>query len=316
MEESKNQRFIKGRYYFFLLIPLFIFLPFLTPHHSLASEMLIFAIFAMGFDILFGYTGLLSFGHAIFFGVGAYTSGLILIKFQAPLVVGLLGGILLSLIIALVIGLLIVRNRGIYFVMVTLAFCQMFYFVALKWTSLTGGDNGLHGVPRPSIGPIHLDSEIRLYYLILIFFIISLLLALRIVHSPFGRVLYSLKNNEDRAKSIGFHTDRFKLISFLISACFGALAGGLYALHLNFVPLETLTIITSGDVVIMSIIGGIGTLYGPIFGAMLLVYLKNIISGYTEQWNLIMGFLFIVSVLTFRRGILLELREKFFPTKS
>jgi len=307
---------MKEKYYFFLLLLLFIFLPFLTPHHSLASEMLIFAIFAMGFDILFGYTGLLSFGHAIFFGVGAYTCGLILIHFQAPLLVGLLGGILLSLIIALGVGLLSVRNKGIYFVMVTLAFCQMFYFVALKWTSLTGGDNGLHGVPRPSIGPVHFDSELRLYYLILVFFILSLILAFRIVRSPFGRVLYSLKNNEDRAKSIGFHTDRFKLLSFLISSCFGALAGGLYALHLNFVPLETMAIMTSGDVVIMSIIGGIGTLYGPIFGAMLLVYLKNIISGYTEQWNLIMGFLFIVSVLTLRRGILLELKDKLFSKKT
>lgn len=309
-------RFIKGNYHLFLLLTFFIFLPFLTPHHSLASEMLIFAIFAMGFDILFGYTGLLSFGHAIFFGVGAYTCGLILIHFQAPLIVGLSGGILLSLIIALGVGFLSVRNKGIYFVMVTLAFCQMFYFIALKWTNLTGGDNGLHGVPRPSIGPIHFDSELRIYYLILFFFILSLMFALRIVQSPFGSVLYSLKNNEDRAKSIGFHTDRFKLYSFVISSCFGALAGGLYALHLNFVPLETIAIMTSGDVVVMSIIGGIGTLYGPIFGAMLLVYLKNIISGYTEQWNLIMGFLFIISVLTLRRGILIELKDKLFPLKK
>lgn len=165
-----------------------------------------------------------------------------------------------SLVIALVVGFLSIRVKEIYFVMVTLAFCQMFYFIALKWSGLTGGDNGLHGVPRPSVGPIHLDSEIRLYYLVLMLFVLCLLLALRIVHPPFGRALQSLKNNEDRAKSIGFNTNHFKLISFLISAFFGALAGGLYALHLNFVPLETLNIMTSGDVVIMSIIGGIGTL--------------------------------------------------------
>jgi len=316
MSERKKLGFFIERWHFFLIIPLLIVLPFLTPHHSLASEMLIFAIFAMGYDILFGYTGLLSFGHAIFFGAGAYGSGLILIKFQAPLFIGLLGGIFLSLIIALIIGFLSVRRKGIYFVMVTLAFCQMFYFIAFKWTSLTGGDNGLHGVPRPSIGTFNLDSELHLYYFILILFAISLLLALRIVHSPFGRTLQSLKSNEDRAKSIGFNTDRFKLISFLISAFFGALAGGLYALHLNFVPLETLHIMTSGDVVIMSIIGGIGTLYGPIFGAMLLVYLKNLMSGWTEQWNFIMGILFITSVLTLRRGILVELKDRFFPKGS
>ncbi len=312
MEELGTLSFIRKRWYIALLIPLFLCLPFLTPHHSLASEMLIFAIFAMGYDILFGYAGLLSFGHAIFFGVGAYSSSLILIKFQAPLFAGLLGGIIVSLIVALIIGYLSVRIKGIYFVMVTLAFNQMFYFIALKWASLTGGDNGLHGVPRPSIGPIQLDSELRLYYLILILFVLCLLFALRIVHSPFGRALQSIKSNEDRAKSIGFDANHFKLVSFLISAAFGALAGGLYALHLNFVPLETLNIMTSGDIVIMSIIGGIGTLYGPIFGAMLLVYLKNLMSGWTQQWNFIMGILFIASVLTLRKGILVELKQRFF----
>jgi len=312
MGKSRIRSFIKNRWYLGWLIPLFIFLPFLTPHHSLASEMLIFAIFAMGYDILFGYTGLLSFGHAIFFGAGAYSLGLLLIKFQAPLLVGLLGGVSVTLAIALVVGFLSIRVKGIYFVMVTLAFCQMFYFIAFKWAGLTGGDNGLHGVPRPPIFTIHLDSELRLYYLILILFVLCLLLALRIVHSPFGRALQSLKSNEDRAKSIGFNTARFKLLSFLISAFFGGLAGGLYALHLNFVPLETLNIMASGDVVIMSIIGGIGTLYGPIFGAMLLVYLKNLMSGWTAQWNFIMGILFITSVLTLRRGILVEVKERFF----
>ncbi|MGZ3524859.1 MAG: branched-chain amino acid ABC transporter permease [Thermodesulfobacteriota bacterium] len=312
MEKLRIPSFIKNSWYLVWLIPLFVFLPFLTPHHSLASEMLIFAIFAMGYDILFGYTGLLSFGHAIFFGVGAYSLGLILIKLHAPLLVGLLGGIFVSLVIALVVGFLSIRVKGIYFVMVTLAFCQMFYFIAFKWAGFTGGDNGLHGVPRPPVVTIHLDSEIRLYYFILILFVVCLLLALRVVHSPFGRALQSLKSNEDRAKSIGFDTSRFKLISFLISAFFGGLAGGLYALHLNFVPLETLHIMTSGDVVIMSIIGGIGTLYGPIFGAMLLVYLKNLMSGWTEQWNFIMGILFITSVLTLRRGILVEVKERFF----
>ncbi len=309
---SSISSFVRNRWYLFWLVPLFILLPFLTPHHSLASEMLIFAIFAMGYDILFGYTGLLSFGHAIFFGVGAYSSGLILIKLQAPLLFGLLGGVFVSLVIALIVGFLSIRVKGIYFVMVTLAFCQMFYFIAFKWTGLTGGDNGLHGVPRPPIFTIHLDSELRLYYLILILFVVCLLFALRVIRSPFGRALQSVKSNEDRAKSLGFNTARFKLLSFLISAFFGALAGGLYALHLNFVPLETLNIMTSGDVVIMSIIGGIGTLYGPIFGAMLLVYLKNLMSAWTEQWNFIMGILFITSVLTLRRGILVEVKQRFF----
>ena len=275
--------------------------------------MLIFAIFALGYDILFGYTGLPSFGHAIFFGIGAYGLGLLLIKFNTPLILGLLGGCFLSLLAALIVGRLSIRRKGVYFAMVTLAFCQLVYFIAFKWTSLTGAENGLHGVPRPPLGPIRLESEIHFYYFVLCVFIISLLIALRIVRSPFGRVLRSINNNEDRAKSIGFQTSRFKLMSFLISAFFASLAGGLYALHLNFVPIETLSLIMSGDVVLMCLLGGIGTLFGPVFGAMLLVYLKNILSNWTEQWNLIIGILFIFCVLNFRRGIIGELKEKFFP---
>jgi branched-chain amino acid transport system permease protein len=147
---------------------------------------------------------------------------------------------------------------------------------------------------------------------VLFLFLISLLMALRVVHSPFGRVILSIHNNEARAKSIGFNTDRFKLISFLISAFFPSLAGGLYALHLNFVPIETLSLEVSGDVMLMTLVGGIGTLYGPIFGAMLLTYLKNVLSALTEQWNLIIGILFVVSILTCRRGILRELKERIF----
>lgn len=199
--------------------------------------------------------------------------------------------------------------------MVTLAFCQMLYFIAFKWTSLTGGDNGLHGVPRPLIGPFDLNSELLFYYFVFSIFGLSVLVAFRIVNSPFGRVLQSLRENEDRAKSIGYNTNNFKVISFMTSAFFSSLAGGLYAVHLNFVPLDTLSIFTSGDVVIMALVGGIGTLYGPIFGAMLIVYLKNLLSGWMENWNLIMGLLFISSVLAFRKGILPVLKERLWGRK-
>lgn len=199
--------------------------------------------------------------------------------------------------------------------MVTLAFCQMLYFIAFKWTSLTGGDNGLHGVPRPFIGPFDLNSELLFYYFIFSMFALSVLVAFRIVNSPFGRVLQSLRENEDRAKSIGYNTDNFKVISFMTSAFFSSLAGGLYAVHLNFVPLDTLSIFTSGDVVIMALVGGIGTLYGPVFGAMLIVYLKNLLSAWMENWNLIMGLLFISSVLAFRKGILPVLKERLWGRK-
>lgn len=297
-----NRNWYRGL--FFAAVAAFlVVLPFLTPTHSLATEMLIFAIFALGFDIVFGYTGLLSFGHAIFFGVGAYATGLMLVRVVPSLFVALVVGTALSLLISYVVAYLSIRMRGIYFVMITLAFCQMFYFIGFKWTSLTGGDNGLHGVPRTSFGPVDLDSGVTLYFFILIIFALCLLLAYRIVHSPFGRVLKALKDNEDRARSIGYNTATFKTVSFMISAFFASLAGGLYAFHSNFVPVETLSIHTSGDVVIMALLGGIGTLYGPVMGAMLIVYLKNILSNWLGNWHLILGGIFIVSVLTLRQGI-------------
>jgi branched-chain amino acid transport system permease protein len=300
-----------GRYWFIFPVGiLLVILPFVTPYRSLASEMLIFAIFALGFDIVFGYTGLLSFGHAMFFGIGAYGTALVLIKFIPSLFAGLLVSAIIAQAVAFIVGFLSIKRRGIYFVMITLAFCQMLYFIAFKWTGLTGGDSGLHGVPRTSFGPFDLNNEITFYFFILLVFFLSVLLAVRIVNSPFGRVLKCLKDNEDRARSIGYDTYRFKLISFMISAFFSSLAGGLYAVHLNFVPLDTLSIHTSGDVVIMALVGGIGTLYGPIFGAMAIIYLKNILSNWLGNWNLIMGIIFIVSVLTVRQGILPALKGR------
>ena len=278
-------------------------LPFITPTRSLATEMLIFAIFALGFDVLIGYTGLLSFGHAIFFGIGAYTTGIVLVRLVPSLFVALIVATALSLLASYVVAFLSIRKKGIYFVMITLAFCQMFYFIGFKWTDLTGGDSGFHGVPRTSFGPVDLNSETALYFFVLAVFLLSVLLAFRIVNSPFGRVLKALKENEDRAKSIGYNTTAFKTIAFMISAFFASLAGGLYAVHSNFVPIDTLSIETSGDVVIMALLGGIGTLYGPVLGAMTVVFLKNFLSSWVGNWNLILGGIFIVSVLTVRQGV-------------
>ncbi len=284
-------------------LALLVGLPFLLPFPALASEMLIWGIFAAGYDILFGYTGLLSFGHAIFFGIGAYSTGLILKGSAHSASLGLAVGCSLSLVLALGIGFLTIRRRGIYFIMATLAFCQMVYFIGFKWTSLTGGDSGLHGVPRPSMLGLDLNNEVAFYYFVLAIFGASLWAALRIVRSPFGRVVEALRENENRAKSIGYNTDSFKIIAFGISAIFASLAGGIYAIHLNFVPLETLSIFTSGDVVIMALVGGVGTLYGPVLGAMLIVLLKNLLSAWIEHWNLILSIVFMASVLGFRRGL-------------
>jgi len=314
-----KRNFYKGLF-FTAAAAFLIVLPFLTPTYSLATEMLIFAIFALGFDILFGYTGLLSFGHAIFFGLGAYATGIVLVRVIPSLFVALAVGIGLSLVISYVVAFLSIQKRGIYFVMITLAFCQMFYFIGFKWTSLTGGDNGLHGVPRTSFGPVDLNSEITLYFYVLILFLLSVFIAYRIVNSPFGRVLKALKDNEDRARSVGYDTTTFKTAAFVISALFGSLAGGLYAVHSNFVPIDTLSINTSGDVVIMALLGGIGTLYGPVLGAMLVVYLKNLLSNWLGNWHVVLGGIFILSVLTVRQGIFPVLfgkvREKLWSQKQ
>jgi branched-chain amino acid transport system permease protein len=299
---------------FWFLIPaglLLFFLPFITPYKALASQMLVFAIFAIGYDIAFGYTGLLSFGHAAFFGLGAYGTGLTLLHLSIPAPLAILIGILISLVVAFPIGYLSIRRRGIYFAMVTLAFAQMIYFIAFKWRALTGGDDGLHGVPRPPLGPIDLRSEVVLYYFILFFFLLSVSLGIRIIKSPFGKTLECLRENEDRARSIGYNPMRYKLISFVISASFGGLAGGLYALLQNFVPLFTLGLDLSGDIVLMTLIGGMGTLYGPVMGAMGLVLLKDLLTSHINIWPLFLGLLFVVSIMTFRKGVFKELKEKF-----
>lgn len=297
------QKHLYKRLFFCCVGAFFIALPFLTPTHSLATEMLIFAIFALGYDIAFGYTGILSFGHAIFFGIGAYAAGIVLVRLAPSLFLGLVIGMGLSLLVSYIVASLSIRKKGIYFVMITFAFCQMFYFIGFKWTSLTGGDSGFHDIPRTSLGPIDLNSEITLYFFVLAIFLVSVFLASRIVNSPFGRVLKALKENEDRARSVGYNTRAFKTVAFMISASFASLAGGLYAIHSNFVPIDTLSLSTSGDVVIMALLGGIGTLYGPVMGAMLIVFLKNLLSNWMGSWPLILGAIFIVCVLSVRQGI-------------
>lgn len=277
--------------------------PHIAPYEGLATEVLIFALFAVAYDLVLGYAGMLSFGHAAFFGLGAYGTGIALIRLYPSVPVALTVGVLVSSAAAFLIGYASIRRRGIYFTMVTLAFAQMFYFIAFKWTSLTGGDDGLQGVPRPAIGFIDLRPEINLYYFVLVLVVISIALIVRVVNSPFGKTLEALRENRNRAMSIGYDVDRFRLIAFVISGFFSGLAGGAYALLLNFVPLNSLHWTTSGEVVVMTITGGMGTLFGPVLGAVGIIVLRDVMSNYTESWSLIMGLLFMLAVLGFRGGI-------------
>ncbi len=286
-----------------LALAVLIALPHVVPYTALASEMLVFALFAAAYDLVLGYSGLLSFGHAAFFGLGAYGTGILLLRVVPSAPLGLAFGVLLAALAGVAIGALCMRRAGVYFAMVTLAFGQMLYFVAFKWNSLTGGDDGLQGVPRPPIGPLPLRNEAVLYYVILAAVIASVLILSRVVNSPFGKALEALRENPARARSIGYDIGRYRLAAFAISAAFSGLAGGLYALLLDFVPVSTLYWPTSGEVVMMNVIGGTGTLFGPMAGAMFIVLLRDIVTTYTRLWGLVVGAVFMVAVLAFRQGI-------------
>ena len=230
--------------------------------------------------------------------------------------VALTGAICVSGLAAAFVGYASIRRHGIYFTMVTLAFAQMFYFIAFKWTGLTGGDDGLQGVPRPNIGPIDIHPEINLYYFILALVIVSMFIIIRVVHSPLGTTLQALRENRNRAMSVGYNVDRFRLVAFVISGCFAGLAGGLYALLLNMVPLGSLHWTTSGEVVVMNITGGMATLFGPVVGAVSIILLRDIISNYTDAWSLFMGLIFMMAVFGFRDGIVGFFRNKVMPTAT
>ena len=214
-------------------------IPLIGGYDGLAIEMVIFAIFAMGFNILLGYTGILSFGHAAFFGLAGYAMGLILIHLKIPILLGMLFGIALSTVTAILIGLLIIRKTGIYFAMLTIAFGQMFFFIASRWKSFTGGEDGLTGIPRDVIGipglfSIPIFEPLHFYYFIAIVFILAAIVKYRLIHSHFGQVLKTIRENETRAQMVGYNVRRYKLLSFIISSIYAAVAGTLYGLFLNY----------------------------------------------------------------------------------
>ncbi len=300
----------RDRLIYFLGFLFLVIIPYFIPYKALGSHILVFMLFAMAYDICLGYAGMLSFGHAAFFGTGAYITGLLLLHIKPNILLAIFAGVTFSAVIAFPIGFLAIRRRGIYFAMVTLAFAQMVYFIAFKWSRLTGGDDGLQGVPRPDLFGISLQSELRIYYFILVFLLVSIWFASRVVRSPFGRSLVSIRENEQRAQSIGFNPARFKLVAFVISAGLSGLAGSLYCILQNFVPLRSLHWSVSGDIVMMTILGGMGTLIGPLFGGMFVVIAREVLSTYTRLWALIMGILFIIIVLVFRKGVIGELKKR------
>ena len=282
--------------------------PFLVPYKALAAQVLIFGLLAMGFNLLYGYTGLLSFGHAAYYGLGAYGTGLLLAKTKiGSLWLGVLVGPLLAMLGGAVIGFFCLRRRGIYFAMLTLAFAQLLYFVAFHLADLTGGDDGLRGIPQLPLQlfgwTMPLESTLAFYYFAYVLVVLAVAALKRILDSPFGAVLQAIRENQDRAAACGYDVNRIKHLSFVFSATFAGLAGGLDALRLAVVPVESLYWTTSGQVVIMTLLGGAGTFFGPFVGAGTYLVLEDRLSVLTESWPLVIGLIFMAFVLFLPRGI-------------
>jgi branched-chain amino acid transport system permease protein len=269
---------------------------------SLVTELLIFAIVAMSLDLLLGYTGLMSLGHASFFGLGAYVVIVLGALFGLNAWLGVVLGIGAAALAALVIGYFCVRASGIPFLMLTLAFSQLIYSVALKWRDVTGGSDGIGLALKPSVFGFSLSNSLVMYFVALFFFVLCFLGLRRLVSSPLGRVFIGIRENEARMLAIGYATRRYKLASFTIGGAIAGLAGGLYAIFNGFISPDAVYWSASGDVLIMVMLGGAGTLLGPVFGAAAFLLMKNLVSTYSEHWLAIIGVIFVACVLFFPGG--------------
>lgn len=290
-----------------LAIGFLLIFPWLMPYEALAVNILVLGLYAVGFNLLFGYTGLLSFGHAAFLGSGAYGCGIALVHFGVPWFVAILIGVLLSIFFAAIMGFLAIRTRGIYFAMVTLALSQCVYYLFYQAVSLTGGENGLRGINLSEISVLGFNvnflNPTTKYYVILAFVAFALWIFSRLLASPFGAVLEAIRENESRARACGYNVTRVKFIAFVISGAFCGLAGALKALHLSIVPIETLHYLTSGQVVMMALLGGMNTFFGPFVGAAAFLLLEDVLTTMTSHWQLVLGAVFVIFVLFFPKGI-------------
>ena len=290
-------------------------MPPLGGYTALGTRILVLALAAMSVNFLLGFTGILSFGHAAYFGLGAYGAGLAL-KFLAPSTpLALLSGMLLGGVAGALLGSLIVRRRGVYFAMVTIAFGQVFYYIAFQWSSLTGGDDGLRGFTRQPLdfGLFSIDilsNADAFYYFVLVCFAVVVALMGFILRSPFGRTMIALRENERRARFLGIAVERHIWIAFTLTCFFMGLAGALYALVNNFADPRGLHYSQSGDFVMMAVMGGMRNFWGPLLGAAVFVALQDYLSSITINWMSFVGLLFVLMVLFFPRGLLGFIQRK------
>lgn len=273
----------------------------------LLMTILCFVVFACSFNLLLGYAGLLCFGHAMFFGGAAYITGHILKTTQLPVEFGLIGGAAAAGLLGYVVGKLSIRRQGIQFAMITLAFSQLVYFLLLQ-APFTGGENGMQGIPRATaLGFIDVRDSFRYYYVVLALSALAVFVFYRVVNSPFGEVLKAIRDNEARVESLGFDPERFKLLAFVISASMAGLAGGLKATVFQFATLTDASWPVSGEVILMTLLGGLGTLTGPMFGAAIIIFLNDFFAQFGEWALICQGIILLVVVVFFRRGFVGEI---------
>ena len=290
--------------------------PLLGIYPVFMMQLLCFGMFACAYNLLLGFGRMLSFGHAAFFGAAAYATAWLVTAHAWGPGTAILAGVCAAALLGLVVGALAIRRQGIYFAMITLALAQLVYFVCLE-APFTGGENGLQGVPRGDLfGVLPLHSDRVLYYVVLAVFVAVFVFIRRVVHSPFGQVLKAIRDNEPRAISLGYEINRYKLLAFVLSATLAGLAGSLKALVFGFVTLSDVQQSTSGEVILMTLLGGTGTFFGPVIGAAVVVTLQEYLSDIVGGWvTVIIGAVFIACVLAFRRGIIGELAALMRPRR-
>lgn len=267
---------------------------------TMANEFLVMGLFAVSFNLLYGFTGMLSFGQAAYYGVGAYTVGLLLSKGAAPFAVALPAALAAGSLLALLLGPLCIRLTGVYFTMLTLAFAEMVWGIVFKWYGFTGGDNGIQGIPIPAL----LRSPVRYYYFTLVIVFASFWLLRRVVDSPFGAVLQSIRENPERTGFLGIKVRRYELAAMVVSGAFSGLAGGLFAGYQHSIHPDMLHWTKSGEVILMSILGGISSFFGPLMGAAVILFIEDMIGKYTEFWEIWIGGIMLAIVIFFPRGVI------------
>jgi branched-chain amino acid transport system permease protein len=284
------------------LLAAIVLIPFVV-RPVIGAEIWLFAIFGLGLNLLLGYTGLLSFGQSTFFGSAAYVAGWLLKHYAINVFLALGIGIGVGALSALLVGYLCVQRSGLYFIMLTFALNQLFFFIAYQWTSVTGGEDGMPGVPRPAFLGIDFKDPMNYYIFVALLFLTSLWAMRRVVDSPFGKILQAIRENEVRAAAVGYNVPRFKLAAFVIAGAFSGLAGVLYAMLFGIVPLESIGFVFSGNVVFATLIGGSGSLYGPVIGSFVFIWLSESVSSMWARWPLLLGVAFVIVVLFFRGGV-------------